>query len=79
MPEKDLVEVVVWDTGGGIDPVDYGRIFEPFFTKKSKAERTGLGLYICRQIVRDLGGELLVGRHEDGGARFTARFPVKKG
>jgi len=77
--DDDRIEIVVWDTGDGVDVVDYERIFEPFFTQKSKAERTGLGLYICRQIVRDLGGELIVGRHDDGGAQFTVRLPVKKG
>lgn len=79
MPVANLIEIVVWDSGTGVDIADYERIFEPFFTRKSKAERTGLGLYICRQIVRDLGGEVIVGRHAGGGAQFTVRLPVKKG
>jgi signal transduction histidine kinase len=73
------IEVIVWDTGSGVETADYEQIFEPFFTRKSKVERTGLGLYISRQIVRDLGGELSVGQHEQGGAQFTVRLPIKRG
>jgi signal transduction histidine kinase len=75
----DNIEIVIWDTGRGVMAADYERIFDPFFTRKSKTERTGLGLYICMQIVRDLRGELFVSQHEGGGAQFTVRLPVKKG
>jgi signal transduction histidine kinase len=75
----EWINVVIWDDGSGVPEQDYDMIFEPFYTTKSAAERTGLGLHICRQIITSMGGDLSVSRQQDGGARFTVRLPVQKG
>ncbi|ACM21084.1 sensor histidine kinase [Geotalea daltonii FRC-32] len=49
-----LVTVTFQDNGGGIPNHLLRRIFEPYVTTKDKADGTGLGLYLCRQIVENL-------------------------
>jgi signal transduction histidine kinase len=50
-----------------------GRIFEPFFTKKTQG--TGLGLAIARRIVVLHGGTIEVGDDPAGGAVFRIAIP----
>jgi len=69
--ESRRLQIVVADTGPGIEPDKMERIFEPFFTTKSVG--TGLGLAIVSQKVADLGGTISV--HNDGGARFVIKLP----
>jgi signal transduction histidine kinase len=70
------VEVVVWDNGVGIPDDHLPHMFEPFFTTKPRGEGTGLGLYICRQTVTQLGGQLNIESHLGVGTRVTVRLPV---
>jgi signal transduction histidine kinase len=46
--------ITVEDTGIGIDPNDFDRIFDPFYTTKSHG--MGMGLSICRSIIEIHGG-----------------------
>jgi len=57
--EEDRVVVEFSDTGPGIPPGKLEQIFTPFFSTKPADKGTGLGLYISREIVRQLGGEIL--------------------
>ena len=50
------------------------RVFEPFFTTRSRG--VGLGLAVARQIVQAHGGKIEVGDAPAGGARFSVRLPV---
>ena len=68
------VEVSFCDTGGGIPAADLARIFEPYRTTKGSSGN-GLGLLICRRIVRAHGGEIDVESKEGVGTRFTVRLP----
>ena len=54
------VLVMVSDSGSGIPEEDREQIFEPFYTTKGADRGTGLGLPICREIVRSYGGEIEV-------------------
>jgi two-component system, NtrC family, sensor kinase len=64
------VEIAVEDTGPGIPPGIQPRIFEPFFSTKPPGEGTGLGLPICRDILKGLGGEIAVQNGQGAGATF---------
>jgi two-component system NtrC family sensor kinase len=72
--ERDgIAEVVVSDSGPGIEGGVRARLFEPFFTTKEKG--TGLGLAVSRAIARAHGGDVLAGDAPGGGARFTLTLP----
>ncbi|TLM65764.1 MAG: sensor histidine kinase [Deltaproteobacteria bacterium] len=73
----DMVELTVADTGPGISAELIEKIFDPFFTTKPEGEGTGLGLYLCRTIVRELGGELSVDSAPGAGATFRVRLPAQ--
>ena len=74
-PERNLVRVVVRDTGTGIDPDLLHRVFDPFFTTKEGSLGTGLGLAMVRQAMEDLGGWLAVRTRQDWGTSFNLLFP----
>lgn len=65
------VVIAVRDRGPGVPAAICERIFDPFFTTKGPGKGLGLGLSISYNIVKDFGGILAVGRHEEGGAVFT--------
>lgn len=58
--ELNRVVVRVTDDGPGIPPDVLPHVFDPFFTTKAPGEGTGLGLDICRRILRQYRGELSV-------------------
>ncbi len=58
--EDGGVELIVGDSGPGIDSSVASEIFEPFFSTKNSAKGTGLGLYIGRRIAAQHGAELTV-------------------
>jgi signal transduction histidine kinase len=76
-----LVRLSVRDSGPGIAPDLLPRIFEPFVTTKSRADRPdraglGLGLYVSRQLVEECGGKLTVESRPGHGATFTLWLPA---
>ena len=75
--EVDQVEVAINDTGCGILPEDRDRIFDLFFTTKSRG--SGLGLPICRRIIEDHGGNITVESGPEQGTTFTIHLPLKPG
>ena len=58
--ENDHVIIKISDNGCGMDEQTMLKIFDPFFTTKSPAEGTGLGLYVCHNLIADLGGKIEV-------------------
>jgi signal transduction histidine kinase len=71
------VVFTVADTGSGMSPRTIFRIFEPFFTTK-EVGGTGLGLWICREIVDRHHGSLRVRSSESparSGTVFTLFLP----
>jgi signal transduction histidine kinase len=67
------VEIVVEDTGSGVDPKADGRAFDPFFT--TKAQGTGLGLAIVQRMAEAHGGTVSLENRSGGGARVLIRLP----
>ncbi len=72
--EGDL-ELVIADTGAGMDAATQARIFEPFFTTKSVGSGTGLGLHIVMNEVRRHHGQIRVQSTPGQGTRFTVTLP----
>ncbi len=74
--QANLVEISVSDTGAGIPPESLERIFRPFYTTKRGG--TGLGLSLCRRIIRQHGGMLTVDSKLGKGSRFIIRLPMRE-
>ena len=70
------VKITVSDEGCGIAKQDLGRVFEPFFSTKTKQGGTGLGLSLTANFVRELGGEITVESELGKGTTFTVILPV---
>jgi PAS domain S-box len=70
------VEVVVSDTGPGVPDDIAPHLFEPFVTGKPGG--VGLGLAICRTILREHGGELWLDRARGSGATFIFSLPARE-
>ena len=71
-----VVQVVVADSGPGIPPQDWERVFDPFYTTKDPGRGTGLGLALVARTVEQLGGAVWVQRAREGGAAFVMLFPL---
>jgi two-component system NtrC family sensor kinase len=69
-------QVSVRDTGPGIAPHHFGRLFEPFFTTRPAGRGTGLGLAISNEIVLEHGGSMSAENHAGGGACFRVFLPL---
>ena len=65
------------DTGTGIAPENLERVFEPFFTTRSKDGGTGLGLSVTYGIIADHGGVIDVESQVGKGSTFTVWLPVE--
>ena len=76
-PDKDLVEISVADTGGGISPENMKKLFQPLFTTKAKG--IGLGLVVCKNLVEANGGRISVQSHSGKGTTFTILLPISGG
>ena len=73
--KADFVEVLVLDTGIGMDSTTISDIFNPFFTTKDVGKGTGLGLSVSVQIVREAGGMLTAKNNPGGGATLRVSLP----
>lgn len=67
-------EITVSDNGGGFDPEQLGRVFDPYVTTKEKG--TGLGLAIVKKIIDEHGGVIWAENQPDGGGRVVIRLPA---
>jgi two-component system, NtrC family, sensor histidine kinase PilS len=70
---KKQIEILVRDTGCGIDESEQDKIFEPFYTSKERG--TGLGLSIVYRIVEELGGTISVVSGPGRGSSFIICIP----
>ena len=76
--ERSL-RIIVQDAGPGVPEADRERIFEPFYrADRSRSRDTGgygLGLALCRRIVRGHNGSIVAEGSDGGGARFVISLP----
>lgn len=73
--EDGFVEVTVTDQGHGIKPQQLDLIFEPFMT--TKAHGMGVGLSLCRTIVRAHGGTIYASNGPSRGTTFRFAIPAR--
>ena len=78
-PRRDHIRIGVRDEGVGIPSAEQERIFEKFHRVPSvtgAVSGTGLGLYICRELVRRMGGRIWIESSEGIGSTFFVELPV---
>ena len=79
--QGEMIHIDVADTGPGIAPQIMDKLFEPFVTHRDVSrdpadpKGTGLGLCICRDLVRAAGGSITVESAAGAGATFHIRLP----
>jgi len=72
--ERSLLLVEVSDTGQGIEPGDFRRLFQPYFSRRDSG--TGLGLAIVQRIVLEHRGRIRAETNHPLGARFVIELPA---
>lgn len=72
---KSFVEILIHDTGPGISPEMFSKLFYPHFTTKPYS--SGLGLAISRAIIQSHGGELSTNTSTSNGCCFKFTLPVE--
>lgn len=82
LPEPGAVEILVADSGPGIEPADVPRIFDRYYRKgdsgSSGSGGGGLGLAIAKEIVELHGGRIDVRNSEGGGCVFRIELPARR-
>ena len=71
---REMLVAEVEDTGEGIPPSDFRKLFQPYFSTRGRG--TGLGLAIVQRIVAEHGGRIRAENNEPRGARFVIELPV---
>ena len=72
--ERSVLRTEVVDTGQGIEPGDFRRLFEPYFSRRDSG--TGLGLAIVQRIILEHGGHIRAEKNYPRGAKFIIELPV---
>jgi signal transduction histidine kinase len=76
--DSDKAVMTFKDNGVGISKENIGKVFDMFFRAPGiKADGSGLGLYIVKEIVRKLKGKILVASKENEGSGFQVELPNK--
>lgn len=73
-PAREIVVAEVSDNGKGIDPADFQKLFQPYFSTKGRG--TGLGLAIVQRIISEHSAKIKVVANHPIGAKFIIEFPV---
>jgi PAS domain S-box-containing protein len=72
---SDHLTIMIKDSGPGIPQEILGKLFTPFFTTKPKG--TGLGLFICKQIIHEMNGTIDISS-DSTGTTVIIQFPLYK-
>jgi PAS domain S-box-containing protein len=73
-PIDESVEVTVADRGPGVPPAQRSRVFDPFFSTKTRG--TGLGLSVSKQIIDEHQGRIRLLPRRGGGTRVVIVLPI---
>lgn len=74
--DRDVVVIEISDTGNGIAAEDLPKVFDPFFSTKSRG--TGLGLAVTQRIVDDHGGTIHVASEQGRGTTIRVEFETRE-
>jgi two-component system nitrogen regulation sensor histidine kinase NtrY len=72
-PAREMVVIDLSDNGKGIEPADFPKLFQPYFSTKGRG--TGLGLAIVNRIIADHRGKIRAANNSRG-ARFSIEIPA---
>lgn len=68
--------LTIRDNGIGIEDSIKEKIFEPFFTTKTTSEAAGVGLYLCREVILNHHGSIIVKSEKDTYTEFIITIPI---
>ena len=78
---KGFIKIQVVDSGCGMSPEILNKLFQPFSQADSSITRkfggAGLGLYVTKEIIQKMGGEIHVESKEEGGSTFVVLIPAQ--
>ncbi len=77
--DEECIRVEFEDNGPGIPETIADHIFEPFFTTKKSSKGMGLGLTICHDLMKKMGGGIEMRQRQGGGSIFRISLPVAAG
>ena len=72
----EIITLVFYDNGTGIEDTIIDKIFDPFFTTKTTGEASGIGLYLSHDIIQNCGGDITVRSVKNEYAEFTITLPA---
>lgn len=75
-PDRRMWLLEIQDSGSGLSEEVARRIGEPFFTTKEVGEGMGLGVFLTRNVIQGIGGELRFANAPSGGTLCTVRVPL---
>jgi signal transduction histidine kinase len=70
----DRVRIEVVDEGPGVPAEERERVFDPYVRLSERRAGTGLGLYLARELVRAMGGDITLDVARETGSRFTVEL-----
>jgi len=79
--EGDLIALTVQDSGAGISPSEITQLFEPFYRNvigKDGNTGSGLGLTLVQQLLKRMGGSIVVESIPNRGTTFTVLLPIHR-
>ena len=76
--DAPTVTIAICDTGNGIPESDLANLFERFRRGNHKRSNSGLGLYLCKQIVEAHGGKISVSSKVGEGSTFSVELPAAR-
>jgi signal transduction histidine kinase len=74
--EGPRVIASIRDTGAGIPEASRDKVFEPFYTTKGPGKGTGLGLHMCRTIIKEHGGDIWFESEPGRGTTFFVALAI---
>ena len=75
--ENDSIRITIEDNGPGIPPELIPRIFDRYVTTKKPGDGTGLGLFVTKKLVDNMGGNITASSRIGGGTTFTVTLPIR--